>query len=491
VGPGPFLRVASWCPSSALAMRPISNHQRRGAAQTGVAPPFYGSFIYPCILIIWLFGALVHLQRWGLGAIYVYSVHAKLLLLTAAALWWVLTNIRWGGTRVDDTKGLARALAALLGYTALASAISAARFGFNLGYLAFAANAMLFYLVFMLVLLSVPRSYSPHFGQPENRKAADRRARWLLILATPVIALGILQHTFDSPILPAPEDDEDYLRFIAIDFVAGGTRAFSIFTSGWAFGEFVVFVSLLALALWIKTSPPDRLRRTTLLVFWCVTALASYSTLTRSIYLQFIISTLALFVIARFRMSAGRVIALAFLVSAIAVGAVFIVGLTRYLVGDLELADSLSLYSRLLHWLNVYSLISANHVNYFFGTGLIANERYELTRGLLVDNLYLGQILYSGIIGLALFLWAFIELFRFAIRHARNTDDPFWLALAAFYFSVPASGFLTDQHNTPALLAVLVWVASPPFIGIAGKVKARATSRSPQNVSPQLGGHPG
>src|SRR5688572_14622881 len=104
-------------------MPAISSPQRRGTVQTAVVPPFYGSFIYPCILVIWLFGAFVHVQRWGLGGIYVYSVHAKLLLLTVAGLWWVLTNMRWGGTRVDDTKGLTRALAALLGYAALASVI--------------------------------------------------------------------------------------------------------------------------------------------------------------------------------------------------------------------------------------------------------------------------------------------------------------------------------------------------------------------------------
>jgi hypothetical protein len=386
---------------------------------------------------------------------------------------------------------LARALAALLGYTALASAVSAARFGLNLGYLAFAANAMLFYLIFMLVLLSVPRAYSPYSSQPENDKAIGRRARWLLILATPVIALGILQHAFDSPILPQPDEDEDYLRLIHIDFVAGGTRAFSIFTSGWAFGEFVVFASLLALALLIRTGRAHRLERTALLIFWCLTAIASYSSLTRSIYLQFIISTLGLFVIVRFRVSAGRVIVLAFATSALAVGAVFIVALTRYLVGDWDLADSLSLYSRLLHWGHVYSLISADNVNYLLGTGLIANDRYELTRGLIVDNLYLAQILYSGLFGLALFFWAFIEVFRFAIRQARKANDPFWLALASFYFSVPASGFLTDQHNTPALLAALVWVASPPLIRKAIRLSAHATSRIARNVPPQLGGRPG
>jgi hypothetical protein len=471
-------------------MPPINSPQGRGTVQTAVAPPFYGSFIYPCILVIWLFGSVVQLQRWALGGIYVYSVHAKLLLLTVAGLWWVLTNMRWGGTRVDDTKGLTRALAALMGYAALASVISAGRFGLNLGYLAFAANAMLFYLVFMLILLSVPRAYSPNYWQPSNHQAAVRRARWLLILATPVIALGLLQHAFDSPILPEPDDD-DYLRFIHIDFVAGGTRAFSIFTSGWAFGEFVVFTSLLALALLIKSGRADRLKRIALVIFWCLSALAAYSTLTRSIYLQFIISTLACFVLVRFRVSAGRVIILAFVTSALAVGAVFIVAMTRYLVGNWELADSLSLYSRLLHWIHAYSLISAHNVNYLFGTGLIANDRYELTRGLIVDNLYLAQILYSGVIGLGLFLWAFIELFRFAIRQARKKDDPFWLALASFYFSVPASGFLTDQHNTPALLAALVWVASPPFIKGTAGVGARATPSTARNVSPQLRGRPG
>jgi hypothetical protein len=457
--------------STAFALRP--------QGRPPFDPAFYVRVVYPFVLLIWLFGAAIHAQRWLTGDVFVYSVHAKLMLLTLVCGWWILTNLRWGGIRFAATQDLSHALLAVIAYLSAASVIAAVRFGYQIGYLAFAANAMAFYLVFMLLFMSFPKSYLAYFSAPPPQSSIRRRADVLLLIATPIMVLGVLQHLLDSPILPEPDSDDDYLRFIHVDFVAGGTRAFSIFTSGWALGEFVVFVSLIALALWINTNQSAHHRRLAMILFWLFAAITAYTTLTRAIYLQFALSTFGLFLISRSRFSDKRIVSLALLLCAVAIVAVFGIALSQFLVGDWGIADNLSLYARVLHWLNATSLILADGRNLVFGTGLIANDRYELTRGLIVDNLYLALVLYGGLLGLAAFAWAFIRIFLFAIRQARRTADPFWLALASFYFSVPASGFLNDQHNTPALLFALVWAASTPTKRAMENISGRSSQMSP------------
>ena len=101
-------------------------------------------------------------------------------------------------------------------------------------------------------------------------------------------------------------------------------------------------------------------------------------------------------------------------------------------------------------------------MNWLFGVGLIANERYDIGVPVRADNVYLALVLYSGIVGLALIAVVFYRLMRFAIRYALRTKDPLWLAMSAFLFALPVTGCFTVQLNTPALLLVMVWILSPP-----------------------------
>ncbi len=216
-------------------------------------------------------------------------------------------------------------------------------------------------------------------------------------------------------------------------------------------------------------------------LFLVVGMYSIYATLTRSVYLQAAISLLAIYLIANSRQRPGIIVAAMVSIGIIAtVGAVYL-ALVSGPVGA-GILDSSSFYARLVHWARALSDISASWLNAVFGTGLIANERFPTTQGLLVDNLYLALVLYGGLVSLVLFVWLLVRTMVFAVGEARRRHSPFWLALASFLCAVPASGAFADQHNAPALLTLLVWLIVPPLPGAPALSRTLAPQYAGQEV---------
>jgi len=416
-----------------------------------------------CVALIWFFGGLTQLQVSLFGEVYLYSVHVKIFLLAVISMFTVLQLGTSKFRFYPGTRDLRVAYSIWLVYSIIAVAVIGYRFEYGVEYIAFSANALFYFcalIVFLLVLPCDDRRLR------KKRWVVDQHwyNRYLVIvaLAAPILVLGVAQYLLDDPVFRIEAYDE-YLRVISVSFVGGGTRAFSIFTSGWAFGDFAIGMVLLGLVVSVSREVAVKIRVLSLLVFGL--GLASvFATLTRMVYLECAAALIGVCLIR------GGVNARAVVLSAAGCAVVSTLGVTvildavGYRTGDL--LDSSSLDARLSSWQHVTSMLGdggSSILNWLFGVGLIANDRYPLTRGLRVDNLYLGLILYTGLVGLVVTAAFFVSLFRIAVREAQEAGDPLWVAMASFLFAVPTAGIWNVQLNTPFLMVVLIWAMSPPL----------------------------
>ena len=153
----------------------------------------------------------------------------------------------------------------------------------------------------------------------------DRAAAAFLLGAIPVLVLGLAQHATGNSILPEVDPDARYLRVIYVEFVGGGRRANSIFSSGWAFGEYALFACLLSLGMLLQSRVRTIAARVALVGVLGLGLYAIYATLTRSVYLQAGISLLAIFLIARTRRRSGLIVVIMMVTGLLAtVGAAYL-----------------------------------------------------------------------------------------------------------------------------------------------------------------------
>lgn len=447
---------------------------RRGAAMSasgrvaGERPAllekYYRAIALPMILVLWLYGGMTQLQVWLFGEVHLYSIHFKITLLAATALVWVITNSVETMTLVSGTRPLRTAYLWWLGYITFASLLISVRFTYPIDYVLFSFNVLFYFPLFIGFLIVRTKRSGRYYLQERHSQSYLRQLLAVLTtIALPILALGIAQYMLDDPILPTTNDRQEYLRVIHTAFIGGGTRAFGIFTSGWAFGDFMTFMALLWFASALSRYS-GAWQRPVLMALAAAACFGVFATLTRVVFAQCALAFLGLYLLGRRSIGERRYIAVSLAAAAASVLTILVVS-EQWGSEFSYLTNTASLNSRFFHWNNIVDRLDQGNAiaNWVFGKGLIANERYALAQGFNTDSMYLALILHSGVVGMAASLFLFYQVFRFTVSKARESDNPFWNALAAMYFAVPFSGVWTVQINTPALLFVVVWLISPPL----------------------------
>ena len=442
----------------------MSASRRVAGGSTALLEKYYRAIALPTILVVWLYGAVTQLQVWVFGTVHLYSVHLKITLLAVTALLWTIAHTVETMTLVSGTRPLATAYCWWLGYIVFAGLLIWARFTYPLDYVLFSFNVVFFFPLFVgFLVVRTKRSGRYYWQERHSRKYPRQMLVVFTIIALPILVLGIAQFMLDDPILPTTDDRQEYLRVIHTAFIGGGTRAFGIFTSGWAFGEFMTFMAL----LWLSHALDpgfSRLKGLALTVLAVAAAFGVFATLTRVAIAHCALAFCGLYLLHRRGVGARRFIGASVAAAAATAIAVFVA--MEYWGSEVSyFTNTASLHSRFLHWDALIDRLNEGNAiaNWMFGKGLIANERYALATGFNTDSVYLALILHCGVVGMGAALVLFYQVFRFTVSKARETGDPYWKALSAFYFAVPFTGLWNVQLNTPALLFVVVWLISPPL----------------------------
>jgi hypothetical protein len=280
---------------------------------------------------------------------------------------------------------------------------------------------------------------------------SDKSATRILVCIFLVCAvIGWAQVAFQSSIVRLASNDGNFRIYTSYWIAAGDTaidrtiRAFSVFGSSLEYGTFVVLIGAIGIGMcgrpngWIKGVP-----------LYLLAGACCYSTLTRTVFLQFVFATIAALTFT-FGRSPRRMIWQPLIGLVVAVAIAF-GGMFQKMSEHRSLTDTSSLDLRVLQWGTFGSQwLRATLPQQLFGLGFCQAEKPLIipaddiqigkAYSVLIDNMYLAVTLHIGLIGMVLIVGLFWALWRRLRVETIERPTPLLIGIAAF-----CSTFLLDS----------------------------------------------
>jgi hypothetical protein len=92
-----------------------------------------------------------------------------------------------------------------------------------------------------------------------------------------------------------------------------------------------------------------------------------------------------------------------------------------------EVTSTDSFIMRILEWKIFGSLVFENWETFLFGKGYVQNDRFPVFKDLIIDNLYLNILLFSGVAGFFILFWLLWSLWKFIIEQNQNNIIYIWI----------------------------------------------------------------
>lgn len=318
-------------------------------------------------------------------------------------------------------------------------------------YLLFSYNAYYFFLI-MLPLAAHLSLSSESFNL------------WLFTMSIPLLLIGILQSALNAPLLPVVSSD-GYFEVLSWSYYEGKVRSFSLFSSGLNYGQFLSLLG--ASAVCLALSARRRRRRLLFLGLLLVSTFATYTTLTRNIYIQYaftVFTSLVLTWSTKRRVSVSRLRVAILPVLFGIISAVLVFGVQGYLLlvaGDRTILRDESLTMRLVQWAEFFPYWTQHGLDrLLFGTALMqGGEKFSISEGVLIDNTFLVIGLHSGLIGLLLWMLLMWKIWRWMLQNIDTfPDNSVLIALTSLWATWISSGIF---NATLSLYPMLAMVALP------------------------------
>ncbi len=425
-------------PVTAINM-PAGGSQVFSAANRG------GSYLLRLIVLPYLytsllFYAIVQVQDSVLGRVYLMHQHIRLLGLGGALIASAVYVLQRNSVRIRRP--------ALIALSLTYCVFVVVDFGLKLARGTIRPSAAIYgetYLYFFVFLIPLMLIMSDNDSSVGGTVIVERGVfRMLYVIAIPVFALGYAQVVLNSPILGLGDEAAGYVVEVPTRSDIGQVRAFSVFGAAFSYGHFITLVGTLAASrLLLRRRDPNRGVFAVILI---AAAVASASTLTRTTYVEFLVSLGAVLIIPlllrsgwsnRFLLSTS--VGFAVLAYAAIVGFFL---LTRLQSGGLYIAGASSTTAVV------------------FGQGYIQGDKFAELQGihpLLFDSTYVDVLLFSGIVGLLLFILFFVALFHYTLDRFRQTGAYWWLALSGMYFSYPLVAAINIYASALYLITCMVF----------------------------------
>jgi len=321
---------------------------------------------------------------------------------------------------------------------------------YSLEYVLFGYDAYYFFLAAIGVFSLTGRTL---------REGALAKATFWIFL--PLGVLGIAQHVAGLPLLPVMVGDGAY-GYTATSFTFfGEMRAFSLFADAWEFGVFASLVGCISLSQVLFTRGGRRGAWAGAFVF---AGVAAYCTLTRMIYLEFLLGCVSVLLIWLACRSGREGSGIKWLPIAYGICAALIVVYAGHLVGNQSgsLNDVESLVGRQLQWSRyLHAWTAGSFERFLFGTGVIQNARFQFSRNVVIDNTYLGVATEVGFVGLVLWLYLMWRIWLYLVHETVRIPSEVRVALAAFFSTWLATGMFAIVIGQFAVIIWLYLAASP------------------------------
>jgi len=428
-------------------------------AATGklVAAPHYlvQWVVLPYLYMSFLFYAIVQLQQWMLGRVFVTHTHVRIFGLIGTLMASIAYALRRSRVRVRQPR--------LVGFMVLYSAFVVADFVLKVGRgtttvpAAIYGETYLYFFVFFLPLIFIIADNS----QDGQTAIVEQGAfRLLMYVAAPVFLLGFAQVLLNAPILSLGDEAEGYGVEVYQRSDIGQVRAFSVFGSAFTYGHFITLVGVLAIAYMVRKRSTSAGWTAALIG----SSLAIISTLTRNAYLEFLLSVCGVLVIPVLinrRWKNSWIIGLSVAAAAVSYAAMIAFlwlthlqgrGLLNLSTFELRLAGVAAVVLK-------YFVVGRSASVLAVGQGYMQGDKFATLQGihpLVFDNTYVDVALFSGVVGLVLFLILFVRLFGYVLTKYRQTNSFWWLALLGMYFSYPLVATLNIYVSQLYLITAMV-----------------------------------
>ncbi len=403
--------------------------------------------------------ALVRVQEGVIGQVVIAHEHVRTAGLLA--LMGAIAFALFSASRVRVAEPGFTAFLTLYGcYLVIDFLIRATRGGTRLGALIYGYTYLYFFVFFALFLVLLAAN-----GASGPKIVRERRTfTGLYVLALPTFVIGYVQYLLNNPLFSVSSEEGGYGVEIYLNTKVNHVRAFSLFGSAFTYGHFITLVAALALSWLLLHRNDTSWRRLSYLGLLSLAVVAAMSTLTRNTYMEFALSLGAIPLLKRLverGWSSRGIIGLA-----IGAGAAVYGGLLLFFFVARSIAggilDVTTFGIRLLSVAAVvarYFLGGVGWKDVLFGHGLMQGPKFAELQGirpLLFDNTYVDVALFSGVIGLVLYIVFAILLFSFVLRQYGRTRAYWWLALAGLYFSYPVVAAVNIHVSTLFLLTCIV-----------------------------------
>jgi hypothetical protein len=271
-------------------------------------------------------------------------------------------------------------------YLMIEAGILLLRFNYPVEYLLFSYNVYYYAVLFLPFLFYLRQTLDEWLV-----------ARTLVVFFVPLSLIGIVQNLSGTALLPTVSPN-GYLEVMSWGFY-GAVRGFSLFGSALDFGHFIALMGSLGLAFVLARRGKAKTGCLVLLLALS----AGYCTLTRTTYLEIACAMFTVWLLYRRPRYRRLVVILPLLYGLLGAVVAFVVPFWTGRVSADNLLSNESLLERYAEWTYYGALwLGTNLSNMLFGTGMVQNDRFEVSANVLVDNTFLAVGLHIGAIGLLL-----------------------------------------------------------------------------------------
>ncbi len=432
--------------------------------------PLYKSVIVVPLLVLTIYPeALIELQLLTLGSQVVKPPYVSILLLLALTLGWMVFYGLIGKVSLMVSPRLVKFYAIYASYLVFSWVLA---FRFEFLPVDYMITMMLDPAVAWIFVLGIAVLQPSSRDQETDTRGAHA---WMLVLSVITLSLmilGVLQYWSQSLIV-VPIDSTgsgvDTTQLVDAPDFFGQLRAVSAFGSANVFGQYLLFFTVLWLAMVLQKGrrPVAKVLLGSLVIF---SGVVMFMTLTRTNYVLLICAILGYVLVARGTRPWIVIIlsfTLAFLIFGTSLAATESEGAA---IGQEGITSVDSLSTRLHDWetlLREYVFGGDSSggewtpggaagsgsaiMGALFGYGLTTSEVFEAP----IDNFYLGIFMVNGVVGLFLWVIFFVWTFSVVIRRAQLSSNPAWLAMASYLFAFTVGAQFQNVLNVHDFLVLV------------------------------------
>lgn len=277
--------------------------------------------------------------------------------------------------------------------------------------------------------------------------------KWIIIIISiPLSILGILQYTENDPILPVSSLDNSF-SVMSYHIDETTIRAFSLFDSGYSFGHFLC----LSLSIIVSSMIHERKNSLLKLVFFILISIATFMTLTRNIYIEYIFVFISVFLISALKninIKFIKVLPILYLIIGYFIN--IYAPIITSTISNQIITDSKSLLIRQESWREAKNIWLSDLNSFLFGSGLY--QHGEALNNFSTDNIFMAVVTHIGLIGLILLSLLIWNMWVYCIKRLQQSTSYLDLAFVSFLSTFLITGLFNLNFVAYTIVFMMLFI---------------------------------